>query len=76
MSVGAPIAVMRKNAREEIRIELSEFNGYDLANVRVWADPPNGGPKTGIACNVSLLPELIEALRKAENAARRAGLLG
>jgi hypothetical protein len=75
------IATIRKNALEEIRVELSEFSGHDLVNVRVWAEPHNGGTKriptrAGIACNVRLLPELIEALQQAEMAARKAGLLG
>jgi hypothetical protein len=74
------IAVIRKNALEEIRVGLSEFNGHDLLNIRVWAEPRNGGAgriptKAGIACNVRLLPELIEALQQAAMAARKAGLL-
>jgi len=73
-------AVLRKNMTEEIRIELSEFNGHDLINVRIWTDPRNGGSeriptKAGICCNVRLLPELIETLQQAEIAARKAGLL-
>jgi DNA segregation ATPase FtsK/SpoIIIE-like protein len=78
----APVAVIRKNALEEIRVGLSEFNGHDLLNIRVWAEPRNGGTgtdriptKAGIACNVRLLPELIEALRQAEADARAQGLL-
>ena len=48
--------------------------------MRVWADPRNGGAKrvptrSGVACNVRLLPELIEALRQAEIEARERGLL-
>jgi hypothetical protein len=74
------VAVIRKNALEEIRVEFSEFNGHDLINIRVWAEPRNGGTdriptKAGIACNVRLLPELIEALQQAEMAARELGLL-
>src|SRR4051812_17441938 len=70
--------VIRKNALEEIRVELSEYDGHDLINVRIWADPRNGGAeriptKAGIACNVRLLPELIEALRQAEIEARDRG---
>jgi hypothetical protein len=73
-------AVLCKNMAEEIRIELSEFNGHDLINIRIWTDPRNGGSeripaKAGICCNVRLLPELIEALQQAEIAARKAGLL-
>ena len=76
----AQLAVIRKNALEEIRVELSEFNGHDLINIRIWTDPRNGGSeriptKAGVCCNVRLLPELIEALQKAEAAARKAGLL-
>src|SRR3954471_16194323 len=76
----APTAVIRKNSAEEIRVGLSEYNGHDLINIRVWADPRNGGrdripTKAGIACNVRLLPELIEALREAEAQARAGGLL-
>ena len=73
-------AVLRKNMTEEIRIELSEFNGHDLINVRIWTDPRNGGSeriptKAGICCNVRLLPELIDALQQAETQARAGGLL-
>jgi len=74
------LAVIRKNALEEIRVGLSEFNGHDVLNLRIWAEPRNGGveripTKAGICCSVRLLPELIEALRQAEAAARQAGLL-
>jgi hypothetical protein len=73
----APIAILRKNAAEEIRVGLSQFNGHDLLSIRVWRA---GGSepiptKAGIACKVTLLPELIEALQQAEAAARAAGLL-
>jgi hypothetical protein len=73
-------ATIRKNALEEIRVGLSEFNGHDLLNIRVWAEPRDGGTdriptKAGIACNVRLLPELIAALRQAEADARAQGLL-
>jgi len=76
----ARVTVIRKNALEEIRVGLSEFNGHDLLDLRVWAEPRNGGSeriptKAGIACNVRLLPQLIEALQKAEAAARTGGLL-
>jgi hypothetical protein len=74
------IATIEKNKLEEIRVGLSDFNGHDLLNIRIWAEPRNGGAeriptKAGICCNVRLLPELIEALRQAGAAARKAGLL-
>ena len=74
------ISVIRKNAAEEIRVELTEFNGHQLINIRVWTEPRNGGSeriptKAGIACRVALLPEIIEALQQAEAQARARGLL-
>ena len=76
----AALATIRKNALEEIRVGLSEFNGHDLLNIRIWTDPRNGGSeriptKAGIACRVALLPEIIEALQQAEAQARARGLL-
>ena len=55
---GALIAILRKNKTEEIRIALSQFNGHDLINIRVWAEPHNGGTeriptKAGIAAKVA-----------------------
>jgi Transcriptional Coactivator p15 (PC4) len=81
MSDAVPIAVLPKNKAEEIRISLSEYNGHNLINVRVWSDRRNGNgegrvpTKAGIACRVVLLPALIAALQKAEQQARAAGLL-
>ena len=74
------ISGIRKNAAEEIRVELAEFNGHQLVNFRVWTDPRDGGAeriptKAGIACRVALLPELIAALQQAEAEARGRGLL-
>jgi len=79
LSQGA-LATIRKNALEEIRVGLSEFNGHDLLNIRIWTDPRNGGSeriptKAGIACRVALLPEIIDALQQAEARARARGLL-
>jgi len=76
----APIAVLHKNAREEVRIALAKFKGYDLVDLRVWTEPRNGGgeripTQSGIAVRVGLLPQLIEALLQAEAEARAAGLL-
>src|SRR5437763_12645249 len=76
----APLAIIRKNGLEEIRVGLAEFNGHDLINIRVWTEPRNGGAeriptKAGIACRVALLPEIIDALQQAEAQARARGLL-
>ena len=72
------IASIEKNAREQFRISLSEFNGYDLANVRVFyrTDDGNMRPgKAGLAIRLEKLPAVIEALQQLEAEARRLGLI-
>jgi hypothetical protein len=62
------IATVQKNHQEEIRVGLSDFNGYDLAFVRVWIQIQESGEwvptKKGITFNSALLPDLIDALTK------------
>ena len=73
------IATIEKNKTEEIRISLSDFNGYDLANLRVWfrADDGQMRPgKSGLAFRLDKLPAVIEALGQLEAEARRRGLIG
>ena len=72
------VAIVRKNALEDVRVNLTEYRGYDLVDVRVFAEPRSGtGPriptKAGISLKIEHLPELIEALQRAERKARDAG---
>ena len=72
------ITDIEKNANEFIRVELSEFNGHDLIGLRVYVNRDDGDPtptKKGITCKVGLIPELKQAILKAEQEAIEAGLL-
>ena len=73
------IATIEKNKREEIRIALTAYQGYDLCDIRVFAEPYAGdmwvATKKGISLSVAKLPALIVGLREAEREAREAGLL-
>ena len=73
------IATFPKSSAEEVRVSLSKFKGFDLVDARVWADPDDDGDRRptrkGLCLRVERLPELLEALRKAEEEARKAGLL-
>ena len=73
------IAVIRKNAREEIHIGLSEYAGHRLANLRVWYNDPKTDElrpgKHGLAVRLELLDSLINALVKTQAEARALGLL-
>jgi hypothetical protein len=75
------IAKFFKSARDRskhVRIDLSEFKGHALVNVRVWETGTDGidrPSKAGLALAIRKLPELTRALLKAEDRARAMGLL-
>jgi hypothetical protein len=62
-----------------IRVSLSEFNGYQLANLRnVVSRPTTTCMKpgnAGIAVRLEKLPAVIQALTDLEVEARRLGLV-
>ncbi len=70
------VKTISKNAREEIHVSLSEYQGHDLCDIRVHAD--NGvepiPTKKGVCLGVAKLPDLIAALQQAEAEAKAAGL--
>ena len=56
---------IRKNAREELRIERQDYRGHDLINIRVCYDNGSGEyrpGKQGVAFKVEALPEVQDAL--------------
>ncbi len=71
------IATIPKNQREEIRIGLSEFMGFNLIDIRVWAhDGAKHVPsKKGLSVRLERISELMEALKEAEAVAVKNGLL-
>jgi hypothetical protein len=79
MSETRIIATIQKNAREELRVELGEFKGHQLASLRVWVEKQDGSGKIptpkGVTFAVALLPAVVPALIEAERAARADGLL-
>ncbi len=67
-----------KNNREEVRVSLSKFKGYDLVGVRQWYRNEKDEPrpsKSGITIRVDLLPELLELIQKARDIAVENGIL-
>ena len=73
------IATIRKNAREVLKVELTNYRGHDLVALRLWAEKSDGSgqvptPK-GVNVAIALLPAIREALAEAEREARAAGLL-
>ena len=75
-----PIAIIEKNAREDVRVSIERFGGADLIDVRAWvwgsAEPADRRPtRKGVCLNVAKLPALIAALETARDEALRRGLL-
>jgi hypothetical protein len=74
------IAVIEKNAIEEVHIALSEYRDHDLVSVRIYANYASAEEvkrptRKGVTLKVEKLPDLIAALQEAEQRARAAGLL-
>jgi hypothetical protein len=77
-----PISIAKlwksRDHAEHVRVDLSEFKGHVIVNVRIWQTGSDGidRPSTrGIAMSVRKLPELASALAKAETTAIALGLL-
>jgi Transcriptional Coactivator p15 (PC4) len=62
------VAIFEKNKYQEIRVRISEYQGNDVIDVRVWTQPPQGNEKVptgkGVNINVKLFPRLKEAIDK------------
>jgi hypothetical protein len=78
MTEETPIATIRKNSREEIRVGLGEYEGHSVAHVRVWFRAADGSmrpSKSGLTFRVDLLPELADAVSLARQEAERQRLV-
>jgi len=68
-----PIAEITKNARETLRVSIDDYHGHRLVNLRVWYATDDGEMrpgKAGLALRPELLPELLNALQSAREAAK------
>lgn len=72
------VAVIQKNSREEIRINLAVFNNHRVVGTRVWVRKDDGGEiptKDGITVRAEKLDDLIAGLKAARAAAVAEGWL-
>ncbi len=70
MSNEQVISEFRKNAKEEIRVTLSNYRGNDVIDLRVYCYPNNPDDdlwptKKGITMTTKLIPELKKAIDRA-----------
>jgi hypothetical protein len=64
---------------EAVRVQLKEFNGHPLVDVRKFFTDDDGclvPTKKGLAIAIARLPDLARAIAKAVHKARELGLLG
>jgi len=65
--MGQIIADIGKNSREIIRVEVSDFKGKELINLRIWFQDVDGGYKPtqkGITLDISHYCDLKDAIEK------------
>lgn len=73
--MGFLIKDIQRNNKEIIRIEVSEFKGVELINIRIWYSSidPNTGSLTyrptqkGVALNIEHFQELKDGILRLEN---------
>lgn len=72
------IATFDKNASEEVRVQLREFHGHQLLDMRVYYRPDDGGEprptRKGLSVSVNLIPKILDAIQSAMAELRAAGL--
>lgn len=73
------VKAIQKNKFQEVRVSISEFKGNDLIDIRTWnqvKDSDEYSPTgKGVSLNVSLYPELKEAILALEQELKDANLL-
>ena len=77
MDDGVIVGEFQKNAKEVVRVRLTDYAGHKLVDVRAfWTDASTGElrPGKGLCLRRELLPQLIDALTVAEGMAVADGL--
>lgn len=72
------VDVFNKNATEEVRASLDEYEGYQLFSLRIWVEVDDGQripTKKGLSLKVEQFPEFRAAVGRLEAAILEAGLL-
>ena len=64
------VAVFQKNKFQEVRVGVREFKGNDLIDIRTWTMTQGSNEMVptakGVSINVSLLPQMKNALAEVE----------
>ena len=73
------VAVFAKNKYQDVKVRLSEYQGNDVIDIRIWTQPPQGEEKVptgkGVNINVRLFSELKKAVEKLEQDLKEANMI-
>jgi hypothetical protein len=73
------VKTFQKNKFQEVRVAITEFRDNDLIDIRVWTNRPGSEEKVptpkGVTINISLFPELKDAVLALEKELRDNNLL-
>ncbi len=73
------VAVFAKNKYQDVKVRISEYQGNNVIDIRIWTQPPQGEEKVptgkGININVRLFPQLKEAIEKLEKELKENNLI-
>ena len=73
------VAAFAKNKYQDVKIRISEYQGNDVIDIRIWTQQPQGDDKVptgkGININVKLFPKLKEAIEKLEGDLKESNLM-
>lgn len=73
------VAQFEKNKYQDVKVRISEYQGNDVIDIRIWTLPPQGDDKVptgkGVNINVKLFPELKRAIEKLESDLKEAELI-
>ena len=74
------IATIKKNARDEVRVALREYEGHAYVDIRIFTEYQDTGlpgpTRRGVTLPPEKLPALLAALQELERQARERGLAG
>jgi hypothetical protein len=77
MSEETIVAIIPKNALDDIRVRWSEYKGHRYLDIRVFTEIEGKADKVptkkGVALRRDLIPELMKALESAQGAPGGAG---
>ena len=64
------VAIFEKNKYQDVKVRISEYQGNNVIDIRIWTQPPQGDEKVptgkGININVKLFSKLKDAVEKLE----------